>query len=205
MARFYLEPDKLLRTDYMQVMPGKFGTQLLRKCFIKGTNGLLSGWKIWLHSIELIMANCYWFWPVSCSDVAAHMIRRTSCQLKLTYFFKIIHLIGFKGLSTCCTCMLFHIAAFFQCILCRTLQSIWRPYISNAVNVANAVYMKVQLHQGDSLIHGYFPVSPIILFFFLFTLPLLFHMCHPKLVWAVQTIWFLYAVINSIELRSCYA
>ena len=27
MARFYLEPDKLLRTDYMQVMPGKFGTQ----------------------------------------------------------------------------------------------------------------------------------------------------------------------------------
>lgn len=135
--------------------------QLLRKCFIKGTNGLLSGWKIWLHSIELIMANCYWFWPVSCSDVAAHMIRRTSCQLKLTYFFKIIHLIGFKGLSTCCnfffccTCMLFHIAAFFQCILCRTLQSIWRPYISNAVNVANAVYMKVQLHQGDSLIHGY--------------------------------------------------
>ena len=62
------------------------------------------------------------------------------------------------------------------------------------------------LYEGSTPSGG-FPNSWvfIIFFFFLFTLPLLFHMCHPKLVWAVETIWFLYAVINSIELQSCYA
>lgn len=39
--------------------------------------------------------------------------------------------------------------------VCRTFLSIWPPFIWNAVKEGSAVYMKVQLHQMDFLIHGY--------------------------------------------------
>lgn len=54
--------------------------------------------------------------------------------------------------------------------MCRILQNIWQQYILIAVNVESPAYMKVQLHQMDFQIPGYWPVQlfPLCCLFFFF-------------------------------------
>lgn len=47
---------------------------------------------------------------------------------------------------------------------CRTLQNIWQQYISNAVTVENAAYMKAPLHLVDSQIPGYLFFTLIVMY-----------------------------------------